>query len=1329
MSTASRLMKNKSLLFSIAFILITLILAAVFNSVSAQSACSVTKGKDGTESGRYDVSASCFTNYGWAAPVQHATPGNLQTSAHFDYLSPYYPVNNNVTWDHGGVDFAGTVSQPYSNSTPVYAIGTGVVRHLVRDDDATNNLSRLHIEHTAANGAKFLAIYGHCYPQDNISVGSAVSKGQQIGTLRLAGSPMHLHFELNTILTTTSFGGVKAGTVNPLQHLIDNPGLLSQPVNIFISSVDISRFPRIDTYFSVTDADGAVIKGLTANHFKLTEQSELEAKAIEHNIDVTTVEMADNVALALVIDRSGSMSSTDMRNAKNAANTIVDNLSAEDRCAVISFAASVRVDQAFTGDKNALESAINALSSGGRTALYDAIYTSVELTSKEVGIPAVLAFTDGADNNSRHSADDVINLAKSKGIPVYTIGLGSVNENILKRIANETGGTYHYTPDSAQLEQIYQEIAASIQDLYLVTYRTHNTNFDGTKRTIEVTATVNQQSASDTITYTVSEPLRISLTDDTKELLKVQQPGDTPLTIAANIVSALGTIEAKLFYRVTGSGDAYSEVPMSKNGTVYNAVIPSSAVNAPGVDFYITATDGTLTVSSPETLPAQEPHQISVFPNEKPIIIHDPVETADVGADIVIRAQVIDDTDYVERVILRYRQSDKVLFQSVDMQWLSPMPGGFYEGVIPGSIFTAEGVDYYIVAEDNHGVKGYHGTDSEPHKIVGEPPDSPNLLLQYTIGDKEIPAGGFIDNDTVIFVVAADDHGNDLVKYQVELRSLDENNGNFLGAPTHESEFVESGTGVLITVEGLTAGYYHWQARAVNQAGFTSGWVNYKTDSSFHFAIGTEPIKYFEKTLEAKGYGLLPSLQPIFGRAIISYEWLGPRNGNTLYQINEIQLQAAGFVGFMTFKVYDSHTGADPKEIWSSSLRPIPKWDSWEVMEQTIIIPDGIEVYANDTMTVHIQGWEGSLLILSLNFIANQGLQGASIHGQKSANFIPDSTEEPGMQIMPSMGMDNWNLYFANMGSPAELYVSDSIGRQTGLIQGGIKEEIPNSLYHEDAKVIIIYSEEDTFFYEVNGTVDGVYSLALAQVSDDESIDMLFRFIDIPTTAASLHHYKVNWMDLTQDKIGVTIQKDSDGDGIFEETILTAPPRVPAKPQPEHGSHAVSLNSLLGWNGGSTDPADMIEYQIYFGTTQQPPLVKTVGPYTAEQAALTYSPGYYLSGNTQYYWQVKAIDEHGITSEGPVWSFTTTASVIPPTPDPGPTPDPDPEIVLGNIKGYGETDINDVTLLTRHVLKLSTLNEKQKKAADVNGDGKIDVRDITLIMLKVLGLIDKFPAE
>ena len=207
------------------------------------SECSVTRSHSSDFSGRYNVPATCFTDSGWAIPVPADDDGNLETHTNYDYDSPVYLSNHGFR--HGGVDWVGPYSNPYDTSTPVYAIGNGTIRHLVRDYSPTTNNSRLHIEHTAANGAKFLAIYGHTYALSSLSVGNAVSKGQQIGALRQYGSPIHLHFELNTILTTTSYGAVKEGTVNPLQFLIDNPGESASPPSIAVTPRSFDRMQDV----------------------------------------------------------------------------------------------------------------------------------------------------------------------------------------------------------------------------------------------------------------------------------------------------------------------------------------------------------------------------------------------------------------------------------------------------------------------------------------------------------------------------------------------------------------------------------------------------------------------------------------------------------------------------------------------------------------------------------------------------------------------------------------------------------------------------------------------------------------------------------------------------------------------------------------------------------------------------------------------------------------------------------------------------------------------------------------------------------------------------
>lgn len=154
--------------------LIILLLGLSHSTLWAQ--CSDTLGSVTYSGWRYNIDESCFTNAGWAVPVPVQSAA-LQTSTWFDYKALAYPTNNNVTWAHGGVDLAGALSAPYTQSTPVYAIGPGIVRFINPDSSTTFNISSIHIEHTAANGSKFLAIYGHAYPSVGISVGVQFKKG------------------------------------------------------------------------------------------------------------------------------------------------------------------------------------------------------------------------------------------------------------------------------------------------------------------------------------------------------------------------------------------------------------------------------------------------------------------------------------------------------------------------------------------------------------------------------------------------------------------------------------------------------------------------------------------------------------------------------------------------------------------------------------------------------------------------------------------------------------------------------------------------------------------------------------------------------------------------------------------------------------------------------------------------------------------------------------------------------------------------------------------------------------------------------------------------
>ena len=100
------------------------------------------------------------------------------------------------------------------------------------------------------------------------------------------------------------------------------------------------------------------------------------------------------------------------------------------------------------------------------------------------------------------------------------------------------------------------------------------------------------------------------------------------------------------------------------------------------------------------------------------------------------------------------------------------------------------------------------------------------------------------------------------------------------------------------------------------------------------------------------------------------------------------------------------------------------------------------------------------------------------------------------------------------------------------------------------------------------------------------------------------------------------------------KTEENLPPYTPSDPDPPDGATDISVDDLLKWTGGDPNPADTVTYDVYFGESSPPPLV---GEDLYQSA---YDPGTMDFGIT-YYWQIVADDNNGLTSNGPIWHFTT----------------------------------------------------------------------------------------
>ncbi len=145
-----------------------------------------------------------------------------------------------------------------------------------------------------------------------------------------------------------------------------------------------------------------------------------------------------------------------------AVKTFIGYMNPNDRGEYIAFGYNIIDESGGFVAPSALESHVkgDGVDPGG-TSLYDAIYQGLtDLNGQPAGhIKALIVMTDGMDNSSSHTATDVVNQAKNLKIPVFTIGLGSyVNDTLLKKIANQTGGKYYYAPNSTDLLAIYRSL-------------------------------------------------------------------------------------------------------------------------------------------------------------------------------------------------------------------------------------------------------------------------------------------------------------------------------------------------------------------------------------------------------------------------------------------------------------------------------------------------------------------------------------------------------------------------------------------------------------------------------------------------------------------------------------------------------------------------------------------------------------------------------------------------------------------------------------------------------------------------------------------------------
>jgi VWFA-related protein len=234
---------------------------------------------------------------------------------------------------------------------------------------------------------------------------------------------------------------------------------------------------------TVMDEQGGYVKGLPRSAFRVSEDG--RPQTISHFY-------SENVPLELVVavDMSGSMK-TAVPAMKKAVGEFLGAVPARDRVTLLGFNTEVFALTRKTADPAERIKAVNALNAWGSTALYEGILHGVDILGLQPGRKALVVFTDGEDQGSHVTFDEVEQLLQSSDLILYMIGQGrgvtsQPLQKVMERLSRPTGGRALSTNSIDELHDSFNALLEELSNQYVLGYQPTNATRDDTWREIKV---------------------------------------------------------------------------------------------------------------------------------------------------------------------------------------------------------------------------------------------------------------------------------------------------------------------------------------------------------------------------------------------------------------------------------------------------------------------------------------------------------------------------------------------------------------------------------------------------------------------------------------------------------------------------------------------------------------------------------------------------------------------------------------------------------------------------------------------------------------------------
>ena len=267
----------------------------------------------------------------------------------------------------------------------------------------------------------------------------------------------------------------------------------NQPGWFAISQLSVQP-PVVNVYLDVLDDNGEPPLRLAASALSAKIQGEAVPVA-----QVTSFSASgEGVAYVFLVDISRSIGPSQFAQIQQAINNWIDGLKSADRMAIFTFGEQYKQVAGFTDEKARLKNAVQNLKPTDRkTKLYLALSTAVNLVrGTGEGLPTrrvIVILSDGKDEGSGITAEDVRDLIHQSHVPIYAIGSSRLPPSerekylqVLNRFATLSGGIY---TEAASVQPAYDEIQNAIRRLFVVKLACDGCRPDNQPHLLEMTLT------------------------------------------------------------------------------------------------------------------------------------------------------------------------------------------------------------------------------------------------------------------------------------------------------------------------------------------------------------------------------------------------------------------------------------------------------------------------------------------------------------------------------------------------------------------------------------------------------------------------------------------------------------------------------------------------------------------------------------------------------------------------------------------------------------------------------------------------------------------------